>query len=147
MAKFASLIIPSGADFFEICRLTDKVQGNATSHLLKSDDIKRTLELFQLVKNYGKKVYVTCQTSYSFKGFRFKSVCTRLTLTKEGGSLSRVEAPEAPEECYGKDSKFIIVIEQSNNFPLCDLTSIRREGFFLWQSDDNALFFRSNQRT
>lgn len=146
MPKFSSLAIPLDADFFEICRLTDRVQGNATSHLLKSDDIKKTIEFLQLVKHYEKIVYVTCMTAYSFKGFRFKSTCTRLTLTNNDGSIARVEAPEAPEECYGKDSKFLITIERPS-LPLCCLTEIRREGFFLWQSDDNAVFFRSNERT
>lgn len=142
MAKFASLAIPPGADFFEICRLTDKVQGNATAHLLKSDDIKKTLNIFQYVKDFGERVFVICLTAYSFKGFRFKSICTRLTLTKQGGSLSRIEAKETQEENYGKDSKFLVTVEA----PFVSSAPVPA-GFFLYCRDDNAVFLKSYIRT
>jgi hypothetical protein len=141
MAKFTSLTIPPDADFFELCRLTDKVQGKATAHLLTSDDIKKTMNIFQYVKDFGKKVYVVCLTAYSFKGFRFKSVCTRLMLTNDGGTLSRVEAKEAPAESYGKDSKFCIAVEEP--VPFLKTPS----GFFLTHSEEKRVFFKSYTKT
>lgn len=81
-------------DFLEICRLTDRVQKKVKSHFITSDQIGKALRLYSLAEHYAEKVFVTLYGGFSFGGFKFKSRCTCLTLSKTGGSVSRIDAPE-----------------------------------------------------
>jgi hypothetical protein len=107
MPKFCSEQIPANADFLEICRIVDHVQKKATSHELDSGDIKKSLYIYEAMKGQAKEVFVVCFGGYSFKGFEFKSVCTKLTLTPNGGTVARTEAPI---DTYGHGAKFRITL-------------------------------------
>lgn len=112
---FPSKNLPENADFLEIIRLLDHVQYKATSHCLTAEDVKTALHVYDQMKKYCVHCYVDVYGGFSVKGYQYKSHCSALSLTPNGGCVRRMVAPE---ERYGKGSKIVIILEgYTRDFP------------------------------
>ena len=93
--------------FYDIISMLNKAQKNSMSHELNDKDVRRSMEIFDHYKNKGERVYLTCYGGYTFKGFKWPCFCTRLVITRQTVTVSRIKAIEKQ---YGKGPRFIVDI-------------------------------------
>jgi len=136
MSKFPSYTFTLKEGFLDIIRLLDKVQIKASSNLLTSDDVKKCLHLRQNLLPCAEAVYIEAYGGFSFQGYPYKSVCSNLILTNDGGTVRRMTAPE---ERYGKGSRYSIHLLKTNDL----LNSVVLPSFFIKNNSSEHYIFSS----
>jgi hypothetical protein len=133
MADLCSYSLNQGYSFLDIVSLVDKAQKRSMSNELDSNDIKKALEYFEYYKPVAERVFVECIGGYSYKGYKFRSHTTVLTLSPAGGTIARKVA----EETYtGRGDRFKVHLINRNQTP-CSI--LRFMGSHFIQYDENHI--------
>lgn len=115
MGNLCSFSIIRENNFLDIVRVLDKAQKKAHSNELNSNDIIKALEYFSYYTPAAEKVYVEVIGGYSFSGYKFPSHCSKLTITRDHVTASRIVAPST---FSGRGDRFKVHLINRNDTPL-----------------------------
>jgi hypothetical protein len=134
LGNLVSISLKPNSTLYDIVPIIDKVQKRSATNELCAADIVKTIEYLEYYKGSAEKVYVECIGGYSFRGYKFRSHCTILTLTDTGGIVARKEAPET---FTGRGDRFKVHLIARNQNPLSLLRFIR--AYFIEYSENHII--------